>query len=84
MIVSARDFQATKPDPTGLKAILHSMKVKSDEAIYLGDMVDDVLAAKLAHVHTCGVADGFDSYHTLKSAKPEYLFKSMEDLGKSL
>jgi hypothetical protein len=35
-------------------------------------------------VHTCGVADGFDSYHKLKSSKPEYLFKSMEDLSRSL
>jgi HAD superfamily hydrolase (TIGR01509 family) len=83
-VVSARDFHATKPDPTGLKVILYRMKVKPEEAIYLGDMVDDIVAAKLVKVHTCGVADGFDSYHTLKSAKPEYLFKSMEEFSKAL
>jgi HAD superfamily hydrolase (TIGR01509 family) len=84
VIVSARDFHATKPDPTGLKAILRKMKESADDTIYLGDMVDDIVAANLLHVHTCGVADGFDSYHTLKSAKPEYLFKSMEELSKEL
>ena len=63
---------------------LYSTKVKPSDAIYLGDMVDDIIAAELADVHTCGVADGFDSYHTLKSVKPEYLFKSMEELSKSL
>ena len=84
VIVSARDFHATKPDPAGLKAVLYSTKVKPSDAIYLGDMVDDIIAAELADVHTCGVADGFDSYHTLKSVKPEYLFKSMEELSRAL
>ncbi len=84
MIVSARDFHATKPDPAGLKAVLYTTKVRPSEAIYFGDMVDDIIAAELADVHTCGVADGFDSYHTLKSVKPEYLFRSMEELTKSL
>jgi HAD superfamily hydrolase (TIGR01509 family) len=84
VIVSARDFHTTKPDPTGLKAMLYTMKVDPREAIYLGDMVDDIIAAGLVRMHTCGVADGFDSYHTLKSAKPEYLFRSMEELSKAL
>jgi HAD superfamily hydrolase (TIGR01509 family) len=84
VIVSARDFHTTKPDPTGLKAVLYAMKVKPGEAVYLGDMVDDMVAAELVGVHTCGVADGFDSYHTLKSTNPEYLFRSMEELSKAL
>ncbi len=84
LIVSAREYHATKPDPAGLKALLHRMNIKPGDSVYFGDMVDDVIAAELAHMHTCGVADGFDSYHTLKSAKPEHLFKSMEELSKAL
>jgi HAD superfamily hydrolase (TIGR01509 family) len=84
VVVSARDFHTTKPDPAGLKAILNTMNIAPGDAIYFGDMVDDIVAANILRVHTCGVADGFDSYHTLKSAKPEYLFRSMEALSKSL
>ncbi len=84
VIVSARDFGTTKPDPTGLKAVLYALKARPESAIYFGDMVDDVVAAKLARIHSCGVADGFDSYHTLKSARPEYLFRSTEELSKEL
>src|ERR1700733_3961437 len=38
IIVSARDLHALKPNPTGLKAILISTKVKSNRCIYAGDM----------------------------------------------
>jgi HAD superfamily hydrolase (TIGR01509 family) len=84
VIVSARDIRAMKPNPTGLKAIIQSMKVKPESTLYIGDMVDDILAAKLAKVPSCGVADGFDSYHTLKSMKPDYLFNSIEGLKEAL
>ena len=73
VIVSARDLHALKPNPTGLKLILKMTKTKAEKCVYIGDMVDDVLAAKLIKVDSCAVADGFDSYHKLKSIKPDYL-----------
>jgi HAD superfamily hydrolase (TIGR01549 family) len=84
VIVSARDIRAMKPNPTGLRAIVQSMGVKPSSVLYIGDMVDDVLAAKLAHVPSCAVADGFDSAHTLKSMKPTYLFNSITNLKDAL
>lgn len=84
IIVSARDLNAIKPNPTGVRYILSTLKVKQDRCLYMGDMIDDMLAAKLAHVHSCAVADGFDSYHKLKSIHPDYIFKSIEELYKSL
>jgi pyrophosphatase PpaX len=84
IIVSARDLHALKPNPTGLKAILTSTKVKPNRCIYAGDMVDDIVTAKLAKVSSCGIADGFDSYHTLKSINPDYLFRSIEEMDRAL
>jgi phosphoglycolate phosphatase len=84
MIVSAKELNAVKPNPTGLRYILSATKTKQDRCIYFGDMADDILTAKLAHVHSCAVADGFDSYHKLKSMHPEYIFTSIEELYKSL
>lgn len=83
-IISARDINILKPNPTGLKMILKSLKVKPEKAIYIGDMVDDIVTARLAHMNSCAVADGFDSYHTLKSTSPDYIFRSVEELGKAI
>ena len=84
VIISTRELKAMKPNPTGLKAILHFLKAKPGSALYVGDMVDDVLTAKLANVPSCAVADGFDSYHRLKSVKPDYLFSGIESLKEAL
>jgi HAD superfamily hydrolase (TIGR01509 family) len=84
VIVSARDLKTMKPNPSGLKAILYELAKKPQNAIYIGDMIDDIIAAKRAHVHSCAVADGFDSYHKLKSINPEYIFKSVEALNDAL
>jgi HAD superfamily hydrolase (TIGR01549 family) len=84
VIVSARDLHALKPNPTGIKAILSSTKTKPSKCIYIGDMVDDIIAAKLAKVDSCALADGFDSYSRLKSMKPTYIFRSVEEFIKAL
>lgn len=84
IVVSARDIKSMKPNATGIKAILHFLRAKPESAIYIGDMVDDVLTAKFAKIHSCAIADGFDSYHTLKSTKPDYIFSSIEALKDAL
>lgn len=83
-IVSARELNILKPNPTGIRLILSSLKVKPEKSVYIGDMCDDVITAKLAHVNSCGVANGFDSYHKLRSIHPDYLFKSIEELNKAI
>ena len=84
VVVSARDFHTTKPDPAGLKAILNTMNIAPGDAIYFGDMVDDIISAKLAKVASCAVADGFDSHHKLKSVEPDYIFDGIEGLKAAL
>lgn len=84
VVVSARDLNALKPNPTGLKAILSSTKTRPEKCLYIGDMVDDIIAAKLAHVHSCAVSCGFDSRHKLRSIKPDYLFSSIEEIYRHL
>lgn len=79
-VISGRDLNALKPNPTGLKLILKSLNVKSENAVYIGDMCDDVITAKLASVHSCAISTGFDSYHALRSIHPDYLFKSIAEL----
>ena len=84
VIVSAQDLKALKPDPIGLKVVISAIKSKKGRVLYVGDMVDDVLMAKSMGVDCCAVADGFDSYGRLKAARPNYLFRSMEEFCAAL
>ena len=52
-IVTAEDVSRTKPDPEGLLKVLNGRPPQS--AIYLGDNVDDALAAKAAGVPFVGI-----------------------------
>ncbi len=84
VVMSAADIGAMKPDPRGVKVICSRMGVKLSRALYLGDMIDDILTADLAKVDACAISDGFDSHAKLKSAGPKYLFKSMSELYSKL
>ena len=84
IIASAKALKAMKPNPSGIRAVVKALGVKSSRAIYIGDMVDDVISAKLAHVSSCAIADGFDSYHKLKSVRPDHLFRTIEAFERAL
>lgn len=83
-IISARDINSLKPNPTGLRLIMNRLHSSPKGTVYIGDMVDDIITARVAHVDSCGIAAGFDSYHRLKSAKPDYLFRSVEELCREI
>lgn len=84
VVVSAQDLKIMKPNPSGLNTIMRTLKAKPGRTIYIGDMVDDILTARLARVSPCAISDGFDSHHTLKSARPDHIFRSIEELLKAL
>ncbi len=84
MIVSAQDLNALKPNPIGIEVILRELRCPRNKALYIGDMVNDVIMAKYANIASCAVSCGFDSYSKLKSKNPDYLFKSMEEFRKAL
>ena len=80
LVVSAKDIGATKPDPRGIRIIISKLKATPSRTLYFGDMIDDILTADLAKVDSCAVSNGFDSHAKLKSAKPTYLFESVEGI----
>lgn len=83
-IQSAQGLKTIKPNPLGLRVLLRELHSKKGKAIYIGDMVDDVEAAKYAGIDSCAIAKGFDTYDQLKSARPTYLMSSMESFMKAL
>ncbi|MGH2638301.1 MAG: HAD family hydrolase [Rhabdochlamydiaceae bacterium] len=84
VIVSAMEIKAMKPNPTGLKVIVKTLGVRPGRTLYIGDMTDDIIVAKLSKVGSCAVANGLDSRHSLKSMRPDYIFNNVEGLKRAL
>ncbi len=81
MVLSAKSIGYYKPRPEGLMLLMEKYKSDPGESIYVGDMASDVLTARLAGMHSCGIAGGLERYDILQRAKPDYLFKDMQDLA---
>ena len=45
-------------------------------------MAVDVYTARFAGIDSCAIADGVDPYGLLKSVKPDYMVRSIEELMK--
>jgi phosphoglycolate phosphatase len=67
-----------------LKKLLKKNGYNSNDAIYIGDEVRDVLACKAMSLEVIAVAWGFESITTLKNSHPNYIAKSADDLSKLL
>jgi phosphoglycolate phosphatase len=57
-----------KPDPAALNFILHSLGVKKENTLYIGDSNVDIFTGKNAGVMTCGVLWGFRGRDELEEA----------------
>ncbi len=78
MVVSAQSIGYLKPSPVGLEVIARKMHTEKRDVLYIGDMVDDIVAARRAGIDCCAIASGLDSYGILEAEHPAYLFRSME------
>lgn len=63
-----------------LKKLLRTQKVKAHEALYIGDEVRDIKAARRAGLDIAAVGWGFNNSETLARYRPTYLVDSPEQL----
>lgn len=59
VVVGGDDVPALKPDPSHVNAVLDRLGVAHDQAVYVGDSINDVLAAKGARVRCIVVSFGY-------------------------
>jgi HAD superfamily hydrolase (TIGR01662 family) len=69
-----------KPEPDGLLKILKDMHIKADRAIFIGDMVTDVVAGNRAGVRTICVASGLSRKRDLEKEHPYQLIDEIQEL----
>jgi FMN phosphatase YigB (HAD superfamily) len=82
--LSAESIGYFKPDPTGLLALVDRFRVPKRKTLYIGDMAGDVLAARLAGIDSCAVADGMGSLESLERERPDYAFARLGSFLQSL
>lgn len=82
IIIVKEDTKELKPAPEGLIKILKKAKVKNSEAVYIGDNLADLGAAKNANVNFIGVVDKNieNSKAFLKSEGADIVLNNVNDV----
>lgn len=80
VVVSRNDVQFMKPSGEGLCLALSRLQVRKDKALYVGDSLDDVQAAKAAGVKAIIIMGKESSKTELLSAKPNQLIYHFSEL----
>ncbi|MGI0017060.1 MAG: HAD family hydrolase, partial [Nitrososphaera sp.] len=81
--VAQKETACEKPHPLPLLVCLWKLGVKPDEAIYVGDMREDILCARDGRVTSVALDDPKRSYHTstrLLEARPDYIVSNLLQL----
>jgi phosphoglycolate phosphatase len=79
-VIGAGDVARNKPFPDMIHAALKEMELPLEEAIFVGDTLTDIEAAKQARVDAYGLPTGFHSKKELSQAKPKRLLKNLQEL----
>ena len=85
-MICMEDVKKGKPDPEGLLKLL--VKLKTKKAIYIGDLIDDSIAAKNANIDFIGViAPGIDrkkAEDVFKKDGVKIILNDINEIGKIL
>jgi HAD superfamily hydrolase (TIGR01509 family) len=77
------DYQEPKPSPESVLLVLDKLSVNSAEAIYVGDMAEDIILAKRAGVIPVAIYRNGMSYHTrsyLEKEEPAFIINDLAEL----
>jgi phosphoglycolate phosphatase len=80
VVVSRNDVQFMKPSGEGLRLALSRLRVISDKALYVGDSLDDIQAAKAAGVKVIVIMGKENSKAEFLSAGSDQLIYHFNEL----
>ncbi len=68
----------------GLKFVCQKLGKIPEKALYVGDTIYDIQAAKGAGCKSAGISTGYHTKDRLLKEKPDFLFNSLSDIGEIL
>jgi len=80
-VLGPEDVSRPKPAPDMLLAALSRLKVRPEEALYVGDMVVDIQTGHQAGVDVWVVPTGSDEVAALKAARPDRVLRDLLELS---
>ena len=78
IVIGREDVQNPKPHPEPILKALKSLNAKKDSAWMIGDTMMDILSAKDAGIHTCGVMCGYGTVKELENETNNLHLNSFE------
>lgn len=79
--VYGSDVAQKKPHPEALELCLERLRVKADEAVYVGDSPEDIAMARAAGVFSIAVFGGYPNRDSLLAARPDRVAESLAEVG---
>ena len=80
VIVTRNDVELVKPSGEGIRIALGKLGAKSADALFVGDSVSDILAARDGGIAVAIVQGGESAPTSLNAAGPDYLWKTLRKL----
>lgn len=80
VVVSRNDVQYMKPSGEGIRLALNRLQVINEKALYVGDSLDDIQAAKAAGIRVIIIMGKENSHAGLLSAGPVQLICRLNEL----
>lgn len=84
LVATLEDTEIHKPDPAPLLFALDKLGCRSDGAVYVGDAIVDVRAARAAGMASIAVTWGAGQQSALASERPDLLVTSADELRAAL
>lgn len=78
VVIGQREGYLIKPDPNGIFEILNRVHALKEDAIYIGDMKQDILTAEKANIKFCACLYGYGNKEDLIGA--DYVIYKSKDL----
>jgi len=79
-VICADEVGRGKPHPDIFRAILKKFSVSAEQALYVGDMVIDVVAGRKSGLRTVAVLTGSSRRSELASGRPYRIIRSLKEL----
>ncbi len=83
-ILTCEDLEDNSTKTDLLLKGLEILSLKRNEVMYVGDHVNDILAAKKAGVISVGISTGVHSFDELKQKNPDILIRNLNELNNHL
>lgn len=84
VVITRDDVSRIKPDGEGIKKALFSLGVSGSEAVYVGDGLVDIRAARDAEVREISITNGSVDERKLKKESPWRVISALEEIPRIL